>query len=127
MLIQTISNFLGNGSFQTSFWGNLLSDVIVVLSLSFLFPYYYFRWYKKPNIKIFNRRNRKEIIELNHISGVFKSTTQLIVENKGNEGLKDWYWHFLIPQELNPDFISNPSGNLQNPIKEEIVDLDGNR
>ncbi len=89
----------------SSFIGDLFAGLCILLVGTFLVPKY-LEYRQKPKLLIKNRKTRDDIFlltraEYNYWEGSFS----LAVYNAGPVTQRHWYWHLLIPEELQPNLV----------------------
>ena len=96
-----LSNIGGRtDSFFNTFFAEFLASFIVLIIGSIFIPKY-LDWRKKPHLIIFNALTRNKIFHLTKSQdGFLESTLDLTIKNKGLTTQREWFWHLIVPPEL---------------------------
>lgn len=92
------------------FWEALSAEIIAGLVLlvigSFVVPWYLDRR-RRPHLEIINPFTRTNKFYLTKASNEhWVATLDLVIKNEKRFSQREWFWHILIPLELNPQFES---------------------
>ena len=90
------------GSFWEAFFAELFASLIVLTIASFLIPKY-LDWRKKPKLTIINQRSRNDTFNLTRAAdNSWEATLNLVIKNEGPTTQREWFWHLIVPLELQP-------------------------
>lgn len=88
------------------FFSNLLAGLIILIIGSFTVPWY-LDWRKRPRLTIINPRTRNNKFTLTKTpDGLWESILELVIKNETTFSQREWFWHIIVPLELNPQFES---------------------
>lgn len=88
-----------------TFFSELVSGLVLLAFGSFTVPWY-LDWRRKPHLTIINPETRNETFSLSRSTdGFWESTLHPSIKNHTKFTQREWYWHILVPKELNQNVI----------------------
>ena len=119
-----MNNFVSvieSSPFFSAFYGALLSGLIIGGLFYIIFPRV-LKSLKKPKLSFLLRKSRGKVFIMSKaIDGNWEGTMHLAIKNDGRETINKYYWHLLIPSDLNPVIVDRISGV---GIKPELLEDD---
>jgi predicted secreted protein len=68
---------------------------------------WYLDWRRKPHLTIINPNTRNSTFYLTKAkNNHWEATLELVIKNEKRFSQREWFWHILVPTELNPQFES---------------------